>query len=395
MVAYAPAPLRVVALLATAREPKAQSRSVPELSPPVFGAPLPEQIDAAEWPELSYRLGLTDGLPTFPPEEGVVERLVAGSGRAADDLIGEVPPRGQPATVRTVAANAAMAGCLPEHMPVVITALEALLEPRFNLRGVVCTTHPNWPLVIVSGPAVAALGMETRESVFNGGGARANLAIGRAIRLITWNVGGAYPRRPVQEVLGHPGRMAYCIAEETENSPWPALHEARGVLAPHGAVTVFGCEAPQVVLGFGTSGSGRIMLEQMADQMRARGNSNVHTMGEILVGFNPPQARSLAEQGWTRQSVQEFLWEHARRRLGDIRQNRDGTPAVAPTDAYYWWPDWVDQTNPDEEIPVATAPGDIHVIVTGGDSLAYGFVCPSWGALGGFAVTRALPSVSP
>jgi hypothetical protein len=122
--------------------------------------------------------------------------------------------------------------------------------------------------------------------------------------------------------------------------------------------------------------------------MRARGNSNVHTMGEILVGFNPELAREIAAEGWTVPRIQEFLWERARRRLGDIRQNRDGSPAVAPTDAYYWWPDWVDQSNPDEMVPVAASPDAIHVIVTGGDSLPYGFVCPSWGTLGGFAVTR-------
>jgi hypothetical protein len=360
-------------------------------APADWRRPLPEDIDPADWPELSYRLGLTDGLPTFPPDQAVVEALVAGSRRPADEVVGEIPPRGTPATVRAVAANAAMAGCRPEHLPVVLTALEAMLEPVFNLRGVVCTTHPNWPLVIVSGRAVGDLAMETRESVFNGGGARANLAIGRAIRLVTWNLGGAYPRQPVQEVFGHPGRLAYCIAEEPDNTPWTALHQARGVDASHGAVTVFGCEAPQVVLAWGTSDNPEVILEQFADQMRARGNSNVHTMGEVLVGFNPAWARVLDDQGWDRRRIQEHLWRRARRRLGDIRHHRDGSPAVDPDDAYYWWPDWVDQSDPEEMVPVATSPDDIHVVVTGADSLPYGFVCPSWGALGGFAVTRPLP----
>jgi hypothetical protein len=71
--------------------------------------------------------------------------------------------------------------------------------------------------------------------------------------------------------------------------------------------------------------------------------------------------------------------------------NKDGSPAVDRDDAYYWWPDSVDQTNPDEMVPVATSPEAIHIVVTGGDSLPYMAVCPSWGALGGFAVTRALP----
>src|ERR1700712_5209238 len=102
---------------------------------------LPPVIDPADWPELSYQLDLSDGLPTFPPHRKVVDALVLGSGRGADSIIGPMPPSGRVATVRDVAANAAMAGCLPEHMPVVLIALEAMQEPRFNFAGVVATTH--------------------------------------------------------------------------------------------------------------------------------------------------------------------------------------------------------------------------------------------------------------
>ncbi len=215
---------------------------------------LPAAIDAADWPELSYRLDLTDGLPTFPPQREVVEGLIRGSGLEGDAVIGPMPPSGRIATVRDVAANAAMAGCLPEYMPIVLTALGAMQEPRFNFAGVVATTHPCWPLVIVSGAAVADLGMATGESVFSGGGSRANLAIGRAIKLTIWNVGGGRPHQPVQEIFGHPGRLAFSVAE-SDDSPWPPFHESRDVVAPDGAVTVFACEGPQIgnLWGFSTS----------------------------------------------------------------------------------------------------------------------------------------------
>lgn len=358
---------------------------------------LPSRIECADWPELSYRLRLTDGLPTFPPERGVVKRLIEGSGLPADHVVGSIPPRGQAASVESIAANAAMAGCLPEYMPVVIAALDAMLEPRFNLAGVVTTTHPCWPLVIVSGRAVTDLGMETRESLFNGGGARANLAIGRAIRLITWNLGGAHPREPVQEIMGHPGRMAYCIAEEPNNTPWELLHEARGLGGAQSAVTVFACEGPQIanLWGVATPDAGRVgerWLELVADQMCARGNSNTHTMGEILVVISPSMARSLAGEGWTRVRVQDFLWMHARRRLGDIRVEADGSPAIGSTSHYAWWPDWIDQTDPETRVPVCESPELIHVVVSGADSIPCAAVCPSWGHLGGFAMTRALPT---
>ena len=353
---------------------------------------LPTHIEWSEWPELSYRLRLTDGLPTFPPERGVVDALVAATGRPAGDVVALVPPRGTPGTVEAIAANCAMAGCRPEYMPVVLTALEAMAVPRFNLGGVVVTTHPAWPLVIVSGSAVRELDMSSGESLFSGAGARANVAIGRAIKLIFWNIGGAHPRRPVQEVLGHPGRFSYCIAEEQVATPWPSLHEARGVDAPHGAVTVFGCEGPQIVIAVGTSERAELMLDQIADQMRARGNSNTHTMGETLVVLSPQWVRLLAAQGWTRERCQVFLYERARRRLGDIRRTADGDAALRPEDHYHWWPDSVDQTDADTEVPTTWGPSSIHLVVAGGDSLTYAAVCPGWGTYGGFAETRALPA---
>jgi hypothetical protein len=289
-----------------------------------------------------------------------------------------------------------MAGCRPEYMPVVITALEAMLEPSFNLGGVVATTHPCWPLIIVSGRAVGDLDMAHGESLFSGGGSRANVAIGRAIKLIVWNLGGARPQRPVQEVFGHPGRFGYCIAEAP--SPWPSLHDARGVDAPHGAVTVFACEAPQSASHWGLQTTdnpniGRQWLELYADQMSARGNSNTHTMGEILLVLTPSAVRTFAAEGWTRESIQRFLFEHARRRLGDIRIKADGSPAVDVQSFYDWWPEWVDQTDPDAMVPVVWSAESIHVVVAGADSIPWGTVCPSWGNLGGFAVTRALPAM--
>jgi len=354
---------------------------------------LPARADASEWPELSYRLDLTDGLPTFPPDRRVVDRLIAGAGLPGDHVVGPIPPSGRLATVEAVAANAAMAGCLPEHLPVVLTALEAMLEPGFNLAGVIATTHPCWPLVIVSGDAVTRLGLATAESVFSGGGCRANVAIGRAVRLVTWNVGGGRPGRSVQEVFGHPGRLAFALAESPD-SPWPPFHVDRGIDRP-GAVTVFACEAPQSAAHWGltTDGNadiGRQWLELYADQMRARGNSNTHTMGEMLLVLTPSTARVLQAEGWSRTSVQSFLWDRARRRLGDIRLTVDGGPAVGAGDRYPWWPESVDQSDPDAMVPVAWSPDAIHVLVAGADSIPWGVVCPSWGHLGGFAVTRPL-----
>ena len=357
--------------------------------PEAVDAPFPAEIDdLAAWVELSYELGLTDGLPVHPPMRNVVDALVAGSGRAADDVVAMIPPRNGRATVEVVAANAAMAGARPEHMPVILAALDAMSDPAHNLRGVVLTTHPCWPLVVVSGDDVQRLEMAHAEAVFSGGGNRANVAIGRAVKLVLWNVGGSFIGEPVKEVLGHPGRLAYCIAESPD-SPWEPIHRARGLDEASG-VTVFACEGPHSVAMWAADDDPHNRLGQAADAMSIRGSNNTHTMGEVLVVMTPNEARHLAAMGYGRVDVQRKLFELARRRIGDIRPRGPLRPDTSPEHWYSSWPEWVDQSSDDTLVPVVERPGDIHVVVTGADSIPFMAVCPGWGELGGFAVTRPI-----
>ena len=146
---------------------------------------------------LAYAAGWTDGLPIVPPTTERVRAFVYASGRSALEVVGEIPPRGGRATVEKLAANAVMAGCLPEHFQVVIAAIEALLLPRFNLASVQCSTHIATPLVVVNGPIAAELGMNAGGNCF-GQGNRANATIGRAVKLAPHQPGrrAAGRRRP-------------------------------------------------------------------------------------------------------------------------------------------------------------------------------------------------------
>ncbi|MAG34061.1 MAG: hypothetical protein CL908_24540 [Deltaproteobacteria bacterium] len=348
---------------------------------------LPKEVrDLDQWVELSHSAGLTDGLPVLPPTRQAVDELVLGARRSASERLGEIPPRGGTATVEVVAANAAMAGCLPEHMPVLIAAVGALLDRRFNLNGVQVTTHGCWPLLMVSGPVVRALGMATEESIFNGGGSRASASLGRALRLLLWNVGGAHPGESVKEVFGHPGRYAYCIAEREEH-PWTALHEVRGLLREESAVTVFACESPHSVAFWGLGGDPEERLLSVADTMHPRGSNNTHTMGEVLVAFSPSEVRHLHARGYSRERVQERLFELSKRRVGEIRSRARDAPAT-----YEWWPDSIDQSDDDALVPIVDGPEAIHLIVAGADSIPWAAVCPGWGHIGGYAVTRIVES---
>jgi hypothetical protein len=194
-----------------------------------------ETVDAIEF---IYAQGWTDGLPVVPPTVEKVRAMVERSGRTADELIAELPPKGGKATVEKIATNAVMAGCLPAYMPVILTALEAMLEPHFNLRGVLYSTHLVTPLLILHGPLVQELGVNCGHNVF-GLGWRANATIGQAVQLTLVNIGAAVPGVLDKATFGHPGKYTYCIAENEAASRWEPLHVERGLQRQDSTVTVY------------------------------------------------------------------------------------------------------------------------------------------------------------
>ena len=194
---------------------------------------MPETADAvldADYDELVehfYAEGWTDGLPIVLPSLERVDRMIEVNGLDPDEILGRIPPRGSIATRRLVAINAVMAGCLPGHLPIVEAALRAALAPEHNLNGVTCTTHMCVPLIIVHGPQRNTFDFNATDGVF-GNGSRANGAVGRALRLLCWNLGGARPGDQDKSTLSHPGEWTFCIAEDEEGSPWEPFHVERG-----------------------------------------------------------------------------------------------------------------------------------------------------------------------
>jgi hypothetical protein len=350
--------------------------------------------DLDQWPEYCEAQRLTDGIPAYPPTRGRVTDLLSQTGIAAAASLGPVPPRMGEATGEALAANAVMAGCGPAEFALFHEAMTAVMDPYFNLRGVQTTTHPCWPLVIVSGPVIDQVGVWAAESVFGGGAAKANGAIGRALRLALWNLGGAEPGEPVKEVFGHPGRYSFCIGERdlSSGSPWGTLAQESSLVEPgRSSVTVFACESPQSVAMWGVGDEPEQRLAHIANSMTAHGSNNSHLLGELLVVLSPPEARYLDSCGWTRPRIRDFLFETARTPLGELRPLGKGRPSSDPEHFYEWWPAWIDQSDDEFRVPVVETPTDIHLLVTGGDSIPWAAVCPGWGNTGGFAITRELP----
>ncbi len=165
--------------------------------------------------EANLESTFSDGLPIFPPTERAVAAFIQQSALSPDHLLGKFRPRETDVTVRDVAINAIMAGCKPQYARVVVATVCALMDEAFDVWGVTCSTKGSAPLVIVNGPVRNEVGINCRGNVF-GPGFRANATLGRAVRLMVLNLGGALPNELDKGTLGHPGRYSYCIGEDEE-----------------------------------------------------------------------------------------------------------------------------------------------------------------------------------
>ena len=332
--------------------------------------------------ELMYETGWTDGLPVVPPTKERVKEFIDYQRLCADDLIAEVPPQGGKATVERIAVNAVMAGCLPEHMPVIIAALQAMMNERFNLRGVQCSTGIHTPLLIVNGPIVKRLEINSGYNCF-GQGWRANATIGRAVKLVLVNLGGAIPGRTNMSTFGHPGSYTYCIGEDEDANPWEPLHVESGFAESDSTVTVYPAEAPHNIMYHG--GDPRDFLTVMADSMCTLGNVQMYVMGDTFVVLGPEHARMLAEAGWRKGDVRMFLFEHARKPVGLLRR---GGPPQGDSRRGLFWPRFVDPFQDGQLVPVVRRPDNINIIVAGGAGGPHSAYVPGWGSA---KVTQRIP----
>jgi hypothetical protein len=263
-----------------------------------------------EWFEYSEARGWGDGLPSLPPTVEAVETLLADVGAAVMADIGPIPPAGVVPDIASLAANAVMAGCTTAaSFLIVVAALEAVLDDSFNLVGVMATTHPCTPLVVVSGSAAVAAGVNAGGNCF-GQGCRANATIGRALHFILVNLGGSTPGSLDRATHGSPTKYSYCFAEDEESSPWVSLAQRRGYAPGEAVVTVFAAEGPHNVNDHGSTRGDELVLT-MAGVMATSGSNNLYLGGDHLVVWGPEHAATLFRDGWDVPMMQEALYERA------------------------------------------------------------------------------------
>jgi len=256
--------------------------------------------------EAMFARGWSDGLPLVPPTEERVLRMLDGTSRDPQEVLGLVPPDLAPATVEKIAINAVIAGCKPEYLPVVLAAVEAVLEEQFAMHGVLATTMFVGPVVVVNGPIRRRIGMNAKGNAL-GQGNRANAAIGRALQLVIRNIGGGRPQEVDRATLGNPGKYTYCFAEDEEGSSWEPLSVERGVKPGQSAVTVFA--------GFGLQGvvdqkarDPESLSRSFAESLKAIHNVKLAPACDAMLVVCPEHHRTFKNAGWSKARLLEELY---------------------------------------------------------------------------------------
>jgi hypothetical protein len=327
--------------------------------------------------ELCFDRGWSDGLPVIPPTETRVYRMLQGTSRAPDEVLGLMPPNLVPCTVEKVAINAVMAGCKPEYMPVVLAAVEAALDPAFCLHGLLATTWFSGPMIIVNGPVRQRIGMNWRGNVL-GQGNRANATIGRTLQLLVRNVGGGRPQEADMSTFGTPVKFGFCFAED-ESTPWKTLGESRGYGRDQSCVTLFSADGPLGCVDQ-KSRAPEGLIRSLAGSLRAVAHVDLANASDAVVVIGPEHGRVFDTAGWSKERTTEALHEALLFQGEDLGMGTDkgATPAAGATGRVAKFRE-----------------GGLVLVRAGGDAGLFSAIIPGWlmkGSLGTDPVSREVRS---
>jgi hypothetical protein len=319
--------------------------------------------DMAAAVDFCYNRGWTDGLPVVPPTESAVQAMLDAARLAPDAKLAYIKDRFVTVTAEKVAINAVMAGCKPEYMPVVVAAVEGIGDERWGYHGPGTSTGGAAVLMIVNGPIARELDINAGDNLF-GPGWRANLTIGRAVRLVMRNVCGSMPGLLDRGTVGHPGKLSYVIAEKEAESPWTPLHVERGFRPEQSTVTVMAAEGPHQFYNQ-LSSTAEGVLTTLADNMRISGN----VMGQphyclVIAGEH---MKTITADGWDKKRIRQFVWEKTHNSHAHLKRTNRMSGALEPGDE-------------NKMRPLVASPDDILVVAAGGRAGAFSCYIPGWGS---------------
>ena len=322
------------------------------------------------------REGWSDGFPLVPPTPALLDRMLRGTSLPPDKVVAVLEPGFGLATVEKIATNAILAGCRPEHMPVLIAAVEAMADPQIYLRNKAMSTGPHAPIIIVNGPIAREININAKTCALGPGAqSYANTVIGRAVRLIMMNIGHTYAGVSDMDTIGSPAKYSMCIAENEEDSPWEPYHTDKGYdkdestvtimfvygicelhdftsTAPNGLIRVFATAATNVA----QVGTGMWLIGRRADP-RFKVEEQEHNLMLVC----PEHADIFAEAGWSKQQIKEAMFQKSQMSFETLMLNKEpkGLKMAHPELQNLW-------DSPDTMLPVVEDPDCFDVVVLGG-----------------------------
>ena len=255
-----------------------------------------------------YERGWSDGLPVIPPTRVRVIRMLKGTDRSPGEIIGNIPPDNAPCTIEKVAINAVLAGCKPEYFPIVLASVQAALQDKFCMHGLLCTTYFSGPVMIVNGPVVQQVGLNNGINSL-GQGSRANATIGRALQLLIRNVGGGVPGGIDRAVMGNPGKYTFCFAEDESDADWSTLAQDRGFERSESVINLFAGEGLQPIVDQ-KSRDPDSLARNMAASLRAVVNTKLYGVADAVLVVCPEHRRVFREGGWNKDDLKNALYDN-------------------------------------------------------------------------------------
>ena len=298
----------------------------------------------------------TDGLPIIPPTEERLENMLKGTSHPPEQILGFLGPEQWQVTVEKIAINAVMAGCKPEYLPIVLTAIGGSLKGGINSWMVSATSLV--PMYLVNGPIRNELGMNAGMGA-QGPGNQANATIGRAIMLCIINLGGWWPDRNAMGSQGHPAQYTFCVPENEEASPWQPFH------------VDYGYKSKESVLSFLIEYGGMCGGCEGMRRTIPKSLSNIQRPGGATILLDPSLAQIISNEGFTKEELKKWIWKNTTETfeewwkdpfLPNFTEKNIGKPGS--------WPESYKKGNfqPDAIVPKFPSPETINVIVIGGGS---------------------------
>ena len=309
-------------------------------------APGIEQIN-----DLFNELHISDGLPVIPPTPQRYKNMMSYCPYDEDTILAEeIGPTGKDILVRDVAVAAVMAGCKPQHMPILVAAFKAMSNPKYNFLQSVTTSHPGGNLVLVSGPLAQEVGLYGGQGCL-GPGFPANLTVGRAVNLAIINTCRSVPGLSDLANISSQAELTYCFAEEPDLTPWQTINVER---FDENTTTVYVLKAEPIhdIIDFLSPTAGDL-LDTIVDCSTTLGSNNAYITGPLMLVLTPDHSWLLEREGWTKDKIRKHIHARAVSEVA-LLKNR-GIGPVRPK-----------SFSDKHPMPVTRSPKDIEVIVAGG-----------------------------